>query len=60
MNGVDLRVYNMEKAFVAQDASQCRQNCTENVNCQYFTFVGKEANINQLKYMLKKLFNSLF
>uniref|UniRef100_A0AAZ3QUQ9 Secretory phospholipase A2 receptor-like n=2 Tax=Oncorhynchus tshawytscha TaxID=74940 RepID=A0AAZ3QUQ9_ONCTS len=47
MKGVDFRINNMDHSppFVT-NASQCRQKCTEHYNCQYFTFVGKEAGIN--------------
>ncbi|XP_045578472.1 ras guanine nucleotide exchange factor E-like [Salmo salar] len=46
MNGVAFRINITEVTFVPQDASQCRQKCTELYNCQYFTFVGKEAKID--------------
>ncbi|XP_052348270.1 C-type mannose receptor 2-like isoform X5 [Oncorhynchus keta] len=47
MKGVAFGINNMFQSppFVT-NASQCRQKCTEHYNCQYFTFVGKEAGIN--------------
>nr|XP_046153149.1 aggrecan core protein-like isoform X3 [Oncorhynchus gorbuscha] len=47
MKGVDFGINNMFQSppFVT-NASQCRQKCTEHYNCQYFTFVWKEAGIN--------------
>ncbi|XP_014063622.1 secretory phospholipase A2 receptor isoform X2 [Salmo salar] len=31
--------------FTTENASQCRQECTKNVTCQYFTFVDENAGI---------------
>uniref|UniRef100_A0A673Z2D8 C-type lectin domain-containing protein n=1 Tax=Salmo trutta TaxID=8032 RepID=A0A673Z2D8_SALTR len=39
--------------FTTENASQCRQECTKNDTCQYFTFVDENAGIEVHRYMLK-------
>uniref|UniRef100_A0A8C7VE67 C-type lectin domain-containing protein n=1 Tax=Oncorhynchus mykiss TaxID=8022 RepID=A0A8C7VE67_ONCMY len=39
--------------FTTENASQCRQECTRNDTCQYFTFVDENAGTIVHRYMLK-------
>ncbi|CAB1345908.1 unnamed protein product, partial [Coregonus sp. 'balchen'] len=46
LDGVDFLGNNVEnQQYTTNNASQCRQECTNNDKCQYFTFVGKKAEI---------------
>lgn len=42
-----------KQPFTTENASQCRQECTRNDTCQYFTFVDENAGIIVHRYMLK-------
>ncbi|CAB1345911.1 unnamed protein product [Coregonus sp. 'balchen'] len=48
LDGVDFLGNNVEnKPFTTNNASQCRQKCTNNDKCQFFTFVGEKAEITE-------------
>ncbi|CAB1346253.1 unnamed protein product, partial [Coregonus sp. 'balchen'] len=48
LDGVDFLGNNTENHLITnENASQCRQECTNNDKFQYFTFVGEKADIKE-------------